>query len=29
MPAYDGLIAAAGRLYIATEDGQVLCLGDK
>ena len=24
-PAFDGLIAAAGRLYLATEDGRLLC----
>ena len=27
-PVFDGMIAAAGRLYITTEDGQILCLGD-
>jgi outer membrane protein assembly factor BamB len=27
MPRFDGLIAAAGRLYLATADGKVLCLG--
>ena len=27
MPRFDGLIAAAGRLYICTVDGKVLCLG--
>jgi hypothetical protein len=27
-PVFDGMIAAAGRLYIITEDGQILCLGD-
>jgi hypothetical protein len=26
MPRFDGLIAAAGRLYLATADGKVLCL---
>ena len=26
MPRFDGLIAAAGRLYLATVDGKVLCL---
>ena len=26
-PVYDGLSAAAGRLYLATEDGRLLCLG--
>jgi hypothetical protein len=25
-PAWDGLAAAAGRLYLATADGQVLCI---
>ena len=24
-PVFDGLIAAAGRLYLATEDGRLLC----
>ena len=27
MPRFDGMIAAAGRLYLATVDGKVLCLG--
>jgi len=27
LPAFDGLIAAAGRLYLVTEDGKILCLG--
>jgi len=27
MPRFDGLIAAAGRLYLATTDGKLLCLG--
>jgi outer membrane protein assembly factor BamB len=27
MPAFDGLIAAEGRLYCVTTDGRVLCLG--
>jgi hypothetical protein len=26
-PIFDGLIAAGGRLYLCTVDGQVLCLG--
>jgi outer membrane protein assembly factor BamB len=26
-PAFDGLSAAGGRLYLATHDGQVICLG--
>jgi len=28
-PAFDGMIAAGGRLYIATEDGKVLCMSGK
>ena len=28
-PVYDGLSAAGGRLYLATEDGRLLCFGDK
>jgi hypothetical protein len=27
MPRFDGLIAAAGRLYLSTADGKVCCLG--
>jgi len=27
MPRFDGLIAAAGRLYLCTADGKVVCLG--
>lgn len=27
-PTYDGLIAAASRLYLSTESGQVICFGD-
>jgi len=27
LPVFDGLIAAAGRLYMATVDGKVVCLG--
>jgi hypothetical protein len=27
MPRFDGMIAAAGRLYLSTVDGNVLCLG--
>jgi hypothetical protein len=26
-PVFDGLAAADGRLYMAAQDGQVLCLG--
>lgn len=25
-PVFDGMIAAGGRLYIATQDGRILCL---
>ena len=28
-PVFDGLIAARGRLYVATRDGKVLCLAHK
>jgi len=28
-PVFDGLIAAAGRLYLSTADGHVVCLGQK
>jgi outer membrane protein assembly factor BamB len=28
-PAYDGLSAANGRLYLATEDGRLICFGAK
>ncbi len=28
LPVFDGLIAAQGRLLLATEDGRVLCMGD-
>ena len=28
-PVFDGMAAAYGRLYIATEDGSILCLTDK
>jgi hypothetical protein len=28
-PVFDGLIAAGGRLYVATEDGAVSCLAGK
>lgn len=28
-PVYDGLIAAAGRLYLSDEAGRVVCLGDE
>ena len=27
LPAFDGLSAAAGRLYLATGDGKVICFG--
>jgi hypothetical protein len=27
-PAFDGLSAAGSRLYLATQDGKVVCLGD-
>lgn len=27
-PAFDGLSASAGRLYLATQDGNLLCLGN-
>ncbi len=27
LPAFDGLSAAAGRLYLATSDGKVICFG--
>ncbi|GAG23560.1 unnamed protein product, partial [marine sediment metagenome] len=27
MPRFDGMIAAGGRLYLATTDGKILCLG--
>jgi outer membrane protein assembly factor BamB len=27
MPVFDGMAAAGGRLYLATTDGKVLCLG--
>jgi len=29
MPAWDGMAAAAGRLYLATADGKVLCLAGR
>jgi len=29
LPAFDGLIAAGGRLYLVTIDGKVLCYGGK
>jgi hypothetical protein len=29
LPAFDGLIAAAGRLYMATEDGAIVCYRGK
>jgi hypothetical protein len=28
-PVFDGLIAAAGRLFLSTTDGQVVCLGQQ
>ena len=28
-PVFDGLIAAAGRLFLCTTDGQVVCLGPR
>jgi len=28
-PVFDGLIAAGGRLYMTTTDGQVFCVGEK
>jgi hypothetical protein len=28
-PVFDGLIAAYGRLYMAMQDGTIVCLGDK
>ncbi|UCD56238.1 MAG: PQQ-binding-like beta-propeller repeat protein [Candidatus Hydrogenedentota bacterium] len=28
MPAFDGMSAAGGRLYLATRDGKVCCFGD-
>ena len=28
LPAFDGLSAAAGRLYLATRDGKLICLGE-
>jgi len=27
-PAFDGMSAAGGRLYLATQDGKVICFGD-
>jgi len=29
MPVFDGLIAAAGKLYMATVDGGVVCLAER
>ena len=29
LPAFDGLVAAAGRLYLVTEDGSILCYGGR
>jgi hypothetical protein len=28
LPAFDGLIAAAGHLYLSTKDGHLVCIGD-
>jgi len=28
-PVFDGLIAARGRLYLATRDGRLTCMGAK
>jgi len=28
-PVFDGMAAAAGRLYVCTMDGAVYCLGDR
>jgi len=28
-PAFDGLFAVAGRLYLVTEDGKLLCFGER
>ena len=29
VPVFDGLIAAAGRLYMSTIDGTLVCFGEK
>ena len=29
LPVFDGLIAAAGRVYLTTEDGRVVCMEPK
>jgi hypothetical protein len=29
VPAFDGLIAAKGRLYLTTEDGKLVCMGGR
>jgi len=29
LPVFDGLIAASGRLYVATQDGRLVCMGEK
>ena len=29
VPAFDGMIAAGGRLYLTTEDGHLICMGKK
>ncbi|MHC4502948.1 MAG: outer membrane protein assembly factor BamB family protein [Planctomycetota bacterium] len=28
LPAFDGMIAAGGRIYLSTTDGKVLCMGE-
>ena len=28
-PVFDGLSAARGRLYLATDDGRIICMGPK
>ncbi len=29
LPAYEGLVAAAGRIYLTLQDSRLLCLGTK
>jgi hypothetical protein len=29
LPVFDGLMAASGRLFIATKDGKLICMGKK
>ena len=29
VPAFDGMIVAADRLYITTESGEVICMGSE